>query len=80
MWLSIAVAGFILFYFDTLKTRTEKILVSLVFAGIIGNLIDRISYNHVIDFIDFGFWPAFNAADSAICIGIIGLVIYYWKK
>jgi signal peptidase II len=48
--------------------------LSLVVGGAIGNLIDRIYYGFVIDFIDF-FWgqnhfPAFNIADSAICIGV----------
>jgi len=47
---------------------------SLVLAGAIGNLIDRLLYGEVIDFLEFYhasfYWPAFNIADSAICIGI----------
>ena len=47
---------------------------SLVLAGAIGNLIDRLLYGEVIDFLEFYHssfhWPAFNIADSAICIGI----------
>ena len=41
----------------------------LIFAGALGNIYDRIVLGHVIDFIDFHFWPVFNIADSAICIG-----------
>lgn len=42
---------------------------SLILAGAIGNLIDRILYGHVVDFIDFRVWPVFNIADSAITMG-----------
>lgn len=52
--------------------------LSLVWGGAAGNLIDRLLYGYVIDFIDVYYqnwhWPAFNIADSAICIGV-GLMI-----
>ncbi len=41
----------------------------MIFAGALGNIYDRIVLGHVIDFLDFHFWPVFNIADSAICIG-----------
>ncbi len=51
---------------------------ALLVGGIIGNLIDRIKYGRVTDFLDFFIqghhWPAFNVADSCICIGV-GLYI-----
>lgn len=47
--------------------------LALILGGAVGNVIDRILYGHVIDFLDFYFrdthFPAFNVADSAICIG-----------
>ena len=47
--------------------------LALILGGAIGNLIDRLAYGHVIDFLDVYFygwhWPAFNVADSAITIG-----------
>lgn len=47
--------------------------LALILGGAIGNVIDRIMYGHVIDFLDFYIrnwhWPAFNVADSAICVG-----------
>ena len=48
--------------------------LSLILGGAIGNVIDRLLYGHVVDFLDFhlnsfGHFPAFNIADSAICIG-----------
>ena len=45
--------------------------LGLILGGTIGNLIDRLRLSYVTDFIDFGFWPAFNVADSAIVIGVI---------
>ncbi|MYN09461.1 signal peptidase II [Pseudoduganella aquatica] len=48
--------------------------LALILGGAIGNVIDRILYGHVVDFLDFhwkgiGHFPAFNIADSAICVG-----------
>lgn len=55
----------------------------LVLGGAIGNLIDRIRLGYVIDFLDFYFkqwhWPAFNVADSAICVGLFVLALFIGK-
>jgi signal peptidase II len=52
--------------------------LSLIMGGAIGNVVDRVIHGHVIDFLDFHVdrwhWPAFNIADSAICIGAMLLV------
>lgn len=55
-------------------------LISLIFSGIFGNLIDRIIYGFVIDFISVKNFPVFNLSDSYITIGVILIVIYLWKK
>lgn len=54
----------------------------LIFSGAIGNIYDRIVLRHVIDFLDFHFWPVFNVADSAICVGafLIGIAILKEEK
>jgi signal peptidase II len=53
---------------------SHKILLGLMVGGIVGNLIDRIRFGWVTDFLDFHIgthhWPAFNVADSAICIAV----------
>lgn len=53
--------------------------LSLILGGALGNVLDRIMYGAVVDFIDLHYanwhWPAFNIADSAICIGA-GLLIW----
>ena len=74
----------ILIYISYLLYKEDNIryivIYSLIIAGGIGNLFDRIFYGGVYDFIDFHIgkyhWPAFNIADSVICIAIC-LVVYF---
>ncbi|MEK6934541.1 MAG: signal peptidase II [Nanoarchaeota archaeon] len=73
------VMGFVLYYKDKVKNYGYYGLV-LLFSGTVGNVIDRLVFGYVRDFIDFGFWPSFNLADSFNTIGVILLVIYFWKK
>jgi signal peptidase II len=51
--------------------------LALPLGGALGNMIDRIRLGTVVDFIDLGWWPVFNVADSAITIGAIALLIYF---
>lgn len=57
----------------------EVLALSLILGGALGNLYDRIMLGHVVDFIVFHYgeheWPAFNIADSAICLGAASLVL-----
>lgn len=72
-----------IFYYLEKIVKNEKLLqfaVGLLLGGTIGNLIDRIAYGYVIDFIDLRLWPVFNIADSSVTIGVIALVILLWKK
>ena len=58
--------------------------LALILGGAIGNLIDRIAYGHVIDFLDvhvYGWhWPAFNIADSAITIGAVLFILDEFRR
>ena len=54
-----------------LDSRLGKLALGLVLGGTVGNLIDRLRFGYVTDFIDIGIWPAFNIADSAIVVGVI---------
>jgi len=72
----------LLFYRYLSKSNILGILaLSLVFGGAVGNLIDRMRFGYVTDFIDVRLWgdfhwPTFNVADSAITVGSIVLVIF----
>jgi signal peptidase II len=76
-----AIASIVIIYLLH-KYRTEKLFclsLSLILGGALGNLWDRITLGHVVDFLDFYIgdyhWPAFNIADSAIFIGAALLII-----
>ena len=59
--------------------KITAVALALIIGGAIGNLIDRIAYGHVIDFLLVYYqqwsWPAFNVADSAISIGVILMLL-----
>jgi len=61
-----------------------SLALSLVLGGALGNLIDRVRFGYVVDFLDFYYgnyhWPAFNVADSAITGGVILLVLDSLRK
>jgi signal peptidase II len=77
--------GFILMMLRRLPDRETGLITALAFilGGAIGNLIDRIAYGEVIDFLDFYWsrfhWPAFNLADSFITVGVL-ITVYYLIK
>ena len=75
---SLIVAIIIIAYYKKIpKEKAFQILFALFLGGVIGNLIDRFFRGYVIDFISLSFWPAFNIADSALTVSVIGLVVYY---
>lgn len=55
-------------------TVSHRIALGLLIGGIVGNLIDRLRFGYVVDFLHFYYrrfeWPSFNIADSAICVGV----------
>lgn len=72
----IAIAAVILIVFLLKRHAGQRMFcwgLALILGGAVGNLIDRLLYGHVIDFLDFHannwHWPAFNVADSAILVG-----------
>jgi len=54
--------------------------IALVLGGAMGNVMDRIHYGQVIDFLDFRWWPVFNIADSAITVGTISIMVGLLSK
>lgn len=65
------------------KSRIEMVGYSMILGGALGNLIDRVIYGYVIDFLDFyifGYnYPIFNLADTFIFIGVLVLILYTWR-
>jgi len=67
----------------------RDVSLALLAAGVLGNLTDRILYGHVIDFLLFDFgshapsflhpWPAFNIADSCICLAVVCFIIHSFR-
>ena len=64
---------FNIFYYQNNKDLSRIYIFgfALILGGAIGNLVDRIRFGYVIDFIDFHVWPVFNVADSAITVGAV---------
>ncbi len=77
----------LIFYFYKNTPKTHPLLstgFAMIFGGAIGNLIDRIRFGKVVDFLDFYIgnlhWPAFNVADSAVTVGIFIFIFHLLIK
>jgi len=72
--LAIAVVLY-LFARDAYRSLANRVLLGCILGGALGNLVDRIRWGRVVDFIDVGLgqvrWPVFNVADSAVTLGVI---------
>lgn len=66
------------------QDKFQTIGLGLILGGAVGNLIDRILYSEVTDFLDFYIspyhWPAFNVADIAICVGAFAMIISMYRN
>jgi signal peptidase II len=60
-----------------------RLSIGLQLGGAFGNLLDRLTAGAVVDFIDVGWWPIFNLADSSIVVGmtiLVGTLLFFDKK
>ncbi len=77
--LSAFIVGLLLWWLKSEKSRFLQTAIGFIVGGAIGNIIDRLRFGAVFDFLDFHIydkhWPAFNAADSFICIGAVMVVL-----
>jgi signal peptidase II len=74
--LTFAALGLLVAYFAAHPARPLLWLATgLMLGGAIGNLIDRLRFGAVTDFIDIPWWPAFNFADTAITLGVVTLLL-----
>ncbi|PKB62131.1 MAG: signal peptidase II [SAR202 cluster bacterium Casp-Chloro-G4] len=74
---SIIAVGFLVYFYKTqaIVRPTLRLSIGLQLGGAFGNLIDRLKEGAVVDFIDVGWWPIFNLADSSIVVGMTILIV-----
>lgn len=76
---ALLVVAFLLHWMYKELDKTKIIALGMIVGGALGNVIDRVRFGAVLDFLDFHYksshWPAFNVADSFICIGALILII-----
>src|SRR5712691_4474279 len=76
---AVAIVVILAFWLNRVRTTPLALAIGLIIGGAIGNVIDRLTYGGVIDFLDFHLgswhWPAFNLADSAICLGVAAMLL-----
>ena len=84
---AIVVITYLIIKHSKIKQPSQKLFcwgLALVLGGAIGNLYDRITLGYVVDFLYFHindlYWPAFNVADSAICVGVALLLWDSFKQ
>ncbi len=77
--ISFIAIGVILYLFSQYFSPRWAVVFGLMMGGILGNLLDRIMYGAVTDWINFHFWPVFNIADACLVSGVI-LAFYFLIK
>ena len=83
--ISVLAVGFIFFYYRHFRDSPwMRIALGFLLGGALGNSIDRIRLGEVTDFLQFrlpGFWwPTFNVADIAVCIGAVMLIVHMFRR
>ena len=74
-----AIVTVLIYWLSRVESPLLAVAIGLIIGGAIGNVIDRIRLGAVVDFLDFHagswHWPAFNVADSAICVGVAVMLL-----
>jgi signal peptidase II len=74
-----AIVTVLIYWLSRVDTSLLAVAIGLIIGGAIGNVIDRVRLGAVVDFLDFHagswHWPAFNVADSAICVGVAVMLL-----
>ncbi len=81
MVIALAISLGVLFYYPRIRPgeRLLRLSLGLLLGGGLGNLLDRLLYKYVLDFISINGLPSFNPADLAILFGAIGLAVAIWQ-
>jgi signal peptidase II len=74
-----AIVAVLIYWLSRVSSPFLAVAIGLIIGGAMGNVIDRLRLGAVVDFLDFhlgaAHWPAFNLADSAICIGVAAMLL-----
>jgi signal peptidase II len=86
-WLFVGAACLVLvlviyFYENIIYNRLLVFATAFILGGTVGNMMDRVFFGRVTDYIDFSFWPTFNLSDISLVVGIglLFIYMYYWRK
>jgi signal peptidase II len=83
-FIAVSIVAILFVIFLLIKGREDYFGLSLILGGAIGNLIDRVLYGRVMDFIDLSLgkyhWPAFNVADSSLTVGVTLILLIHFLK
>jgi signal peptidase II len=78
-FIAAAIVAVLVYWLNRTSSPLLAVAIGLVIGGAVGNVIDRLRLGAVVDFLDFHagslHWPAFNLADSAICIGVAAMLL-----
>jgi len=78
LWLSIIIIGILMYFYNEITSiKDAKLGLNLIIIGAISNILDRIFFGHVIDYIDFSFFPVFNLGDACITLGAVCIILVY---
>jgi len=78
LWLSIIILGVLIYFYNEITSiKDAKLGLNLIIIGAISNILDRIFFGHVIDYIDFSFFPVFNLGDACITLGAVCIILVY---
>lgn len=83
--LAVGIVGYLLYWMSREQDKFLCMTLGFIVGGALGNVIDRVRLGAVFDFLDFHIgthhWPAFNVADSFICIGAVLIILHsLWAK
>jgi signal peptidase II len=74
-----AIVAGLIYWLSRVTSPLLVVAIGLIIGGAVGNVVDRIRFGAVVDFLDFHIgpwhWPAFNLADSAICLGVAAMLL-----
>ena len=77
--LAAVIVTMLILWLKRIESSFLAVAIGLVIGGAVGNVIDRLRLGAVVDFLDFyvgaWHWPAFNVADSAICLGVAAMLL-----